>query len=257
MAKLSKRLKITSSVTRKFPIDFYLFIRMVHHLCDEEQKEENLYKYFNEKLISYITNNIIPKLKSNKGENLLKEFIKQWKNYTVLLHFMKKMFEYLDRYYLKNANMDSLAMQGLILYREKCFMVIKDHISHALIELIQKDRNGEVADWDLLKQAILVLVQLGFINADENKQDNDYIWRGDRNLKYYDTYFEKAFILKSKEEYKGKAAGWMASLNCPEYLKVVEENILKEEERADYFLQPETKLKLQHEISQETIEFQA
>jgi len=36
----------------------------------------------------------------------------------------------------------------------------------------------------------------------------------------------------------------MASLNCPEYLREAEKHLLKEEERANYFLQPETKSKL-------------
>jgi hypothetical protein len=36
----------------------------------------------------------------------------------------------------------------------------------------------------------------------------------------------------------------MGRLNCPEYLKEAEQHILREEERANYFLQPETKSKL-------------
>jgi hypothetical protein len=30
--------------------------------------------------------------------------------------------------------------------------------------------------------------------------------------------------------------GWMLGLNCPEYLREAEKNLLKEEERANYFL---------------------
>lgn len=36
----------------------------------------------------------------------------------------------------------------------------------------------------------------------------------------------------------------MSSFNCPEYLRETEKNLIKEEERANYFLQPETKPKL-------------
>ena len=36
----------------------------------------------------------------------------------------------------------------------------------------------------------------------------------------------------------------MLNLNCPEYLREAEKNLLKEEERADYLLQRETKDKL-------------
>jgi cullin 3 len=49
----------------------------------------------------------------------------------------------------------------------------------------------------------------------------------------------------------------MASLNCPEYLREAEKNILKEEERANFFLQAETKPKLLNTIQAEIIEKQA
>ncbi len=44
------------------------------------------------------------------------------------------------------------------------------------------------------------------------------------------------------------------SLNCPEYLAEAEKHLLKEEERASYFLQPETKLPLMKVIQDEIIE---
>jgi hypothetical protein len=46
----------------------------------------------------------------------------------------------------------------------------------------------------------------------------------------------------------------MGRLNCPEYLREAEKHILKEEERANYFLQPETKNKLLTVIQVEVIE---
>ncbi len=46
----------------------------------------------------------------------------------------------------------------------------------------------------------------------------------------------------------------MSRLNCPEYLREAETHILKEEERAIYFLQPETKPKLLAVIQTEVIE---
>jgi hypothetical protein len=47
--------------------------------------------------------------------------------------------------------------------------------------------------------------------------------------------------MQSREEYKSKSAGWMERLNCPEYLREAEKHLLKEEERANYYLQAETK----------------
>ena len=47
------------------------------------------------------------------------------------------------------------------------------------------------------------------------------------------------------------------SLNCPEYLNQAEAHLLKEEERANFYLQPETKVPLMNAIQTEIIEQQA
>ncbi len=60
------------------------------------------------------------------------------------------------------------------------------------------DRNGEFVDLGLLKITILSFVQLGFKNVDQQKQDNDYVWKGDKTLDIYNEHFEKFFINKSK-----------------------------------------------------------
>ena len=49
----------------------------------------------------------------------------------------------------------------------------------------------------------------------------------------------------------------MMSLNCPEYLAEAEKHLLKEEDRAVYYLQPETKTPLLVAIQTEIIEKQA
>jgi hypothetical protein len=54
------------------------------------------------------------------------------------------------------------------------------------LNLISKDRDGEYVDWDLLKNSIQIFVQMGFINADIIKQDDDYVWKGDKNLTIYE-----------------------------------------------------------------------
>ena len=60
--------------------------------------------------------------------------------------------------------------------------------------------------------------------------------------------------VQTKEYYYSKTQGWIMSLNCPEYLRVAEEHLLKEEERAAYFLQAESKVPLMNIIQKEIIE---
>ena len=46
----------------------------------------------------------------------------------------------------------------------------------------------------------------------------------------------------------------MYNLNCPEYLRIIDKHLEKEEERADYLLQRETKDKLLKSVQKEIID---
>jgi hypothetical protein len=59
---------------------------------------------------------------------------------------------------------------------------------------ITKDRNSEKVDWDLLKGCIQAFVQMGFITADIIKVDDDYVWKGEKNLTIYEKSFEDYLI---------------------------------------------------------------
>lgn len=153
--------------------------------------------------------------------------------------------------------MQNLAMSALVYFRDQCFNDVHEQLRAGLLEQIKKDRNGEAADWDLLKRAIGVYVQLGFLNAEIVKQDDDHVWKGDKNVDIYEKHFEKPLLTSSEHEYSNKAAGWMSNCNCPEYLREVDNHLRKEEERADYYLQPETKDRLLNVIHKQIIEHQA
>ena len=76
------------------------FNRMVLKLCDELDKAKELNDYFKKTLQDHINNTINPSIRKLSEEALLKEFVRQWKNYTILVHFMRKMFSYLVCKYL-------------------------------------------------------------------------------------------------------------------------------------------------------------
>ena len=62
-------------------------------------------------------------------------------------------------------------------------------------------RNNEYCNWDLLRDAINSFVQLGLQSANIIKQEDDYIWQGDRNLDLYNQHIEKAIIQGAQDEY--------------------------------------------------------
>ena len=73
---------------------------MVLKLCDELDKAKELNIYFKETLVKHIDKTVVPELRKKKEEVLLRDYVKEWKDYTILVHFMRKMFNYLVRYIL-------------------------------------------------------------------------------------------------------------------------------------------------------------
>jgi hypothetical protein len=92
--------------------------------------------------------------------------------------------------------MATLACSSLSYFKDKCFGEVVDSLRGAILNQITKDRDGEHVDWDLLKNSIQAFVQVSFINADVIKLDDDYVWRGDKNLMTYDNHFEKFLLTR-------------------------------------------------------------
>lgn len=86
--------------------------------------------------------------------------------------------------------MKSLAMSALGYFKEHCFHKISEQLRRAIIEQITKDRDGELVNQEDLKGSILVFVQVGFNNADIVKEEDNFVWRGDKNLQIYENEFE-------------------------------------------------------------------
>jgi len=68
---------------------------VVLKICDELDKAKELHEYYKEKLIKHIKQNVLTVLENKEEEVLLRVYIKEWKDFTILVHFMRKMFNYL------------------------------------------------------------------------------------------------------------------------------------------------------------------
>ena len=70
---------------------------MVIKICDELDKAKDLHDYYKKKLENHIKESVLKELENLEEEVLLKVYIKEWKDYTILVHFVRKMFYYLVR----------------------------------------------------------------------------------------------------------------------------------------------------------------
>ena len=68
-----------------------------------------------------------------------------------MIKWMKKFFEYLDRYYTKRNQKPSLQQVGLISFKEKVYDDVKGRLRSAVLKMIEAERNGEQIDRPLVK----------------------------------------------------------------------------------------------------------
>lgn len=87
------------------PKQYMATYTIIVQLCDGADMGCDLYLKYKSILEEYISKFITPKIQSKLGDSreFLEEYVKQWKKYTIMVFSMRKMFDYLDRFYLRNA----------------------------------------------------------------------------------------------------------------------------------------------------------
>lgn len=84
--------------------------------------------------------------------------------------------------------MQTLCMTALIDFRQKCFIDnIKELLCNTILTQLSKERKGESIDCQKIRNCIKAFVELGMINADIKRIDEEILWKGDKNLQIYDT----------------------------------------------------------------------
>lgn len=162
---------------------------------------------------------------------------------------LKKMFEYLDRYYLKNGaeRAQNLTETALSKFKDLVFTDKRVELRRSILEEIQKDRLNEIVDKDLIKDSIWQFMYMGFEKKTTIKKidgSGEFHWVGEKYLLLYDQGFEQYLMEATNDFYLKKAEIWSDQFNCFEYIQKISAHLTKEEQNADYFLQPETKPKI-------------
>jgi cullin 1 len=90
----------------------------------------------------------------------------------------------------------------------------------AILELIGRERENETIDRDLIKSVLSIFIDVGMDNGTET----------------YETAFQSHLLEALKDYYEAKAALWIQSESCAEYLLKAEQCLADEEDRAVNYL---------------------
>ncbi|XP_055868404.1 cullin-3-B-like [Biomphalaria glabrata] len=176
-----------------------------------------------------VTEHLVGKVKEDVLQALNNNFLQTlnaaWNDHQTSMVMIRDILMYMDRVYVQQNNVENVYNLGLIIFRDKVVRhsSIRDHLRSTLLDMVAKERRGEVVDRGAVKNACQMLMILGIDSRGVYEED-----------------FEKPFLEQSAEFYRLESQKFLAENSASVYIKKVEARINEEAERAKHYLDKST-----------------
>ena len=200
---------------------------------------EQLFNYHNQIIQNFIEG-CHKKVSKLSNIQLIDCFIKETENINFLIYWMNRIFTYLDRFFTRAKQKNSLSKNALNLYRDYFFLHLQDDIHKEVNKLIKEDRNCNIESRPKIKIILKIINDLDLINPKIIKENNKICWipEKDKDEKNEPTFankwYKESFEKETIKFIKDKANADIHSMSAPEYitsaLKFINEEIIRENE---------------------------
>jgi len=165
---------------------------------------------------------VASRIEGAQGESLLTILKAEWDNHNKSFSIIREILMYMDRVYVKQQSQKPIHELGLDLWRDVVVRRpgIRDRMQTTLLDMISRERSGEIISRDLIRSITGMLADLGPL--------------------VYAEIFESVFLERTAQFYGAEAAQYIASCDCPAYLRHAEDRLAQEAERVAMYLHPST-----------------
>ncbi|KAK9061754.1 hypothetical protein SSX86_018937 [Deinandra increscens subsp. villosa] len=200
---------------------------------------------FGEKLYSGLVSTMTEHLKeiaasveASQGPLFLEELNTKWMEHNKALQMIRDILMYMDRTYIPSTHKTPVHKLGLNLWRDNIVysINIQTRLKDTLLEIVQKERNGEVINRGLMRNIVKMLMDLG--------------------PSVYQQDFEQPFLDVSANFYRGESQHFIECCDCGEYLKKAEKRLNEEIDRVAHYLDVKSEVKITNVVEKEMIESQ-
>ncbi|KAJ3403602.1 hypothetical protein HDV05_007742, partial [Chytridiales sp. JEL 0842] len=173
---------------------------------------------------------------SESEMTLLHYYTHQWTRFTRASTYIHHIFRYLNRNWVKREidegrkNVYDINTLALVSWREHLFMSVQADVVAAVLQLIEKQRNGESIEQSLIKSVVESFVSLGLDENDSTKP----------TLDIYKQYFEQAFIAATEAYYRSESEKFISENPVVGYMKKAAARLAEEENRIHLYLHAST-----------------
>ncbi|KAK9152548.1 hypothetical protein Sjap_000028 [Stephania japonica] len=170
-----------------------------------------------------------------QGGSFLEELNRKWADHNKALQMIRDILMYMDRTFIPSTHKTPVHALGLNLWRDNIIHSsnIQTRLLNTLLDLVQEERTGEIIDRWLVRNVIMMLMDLGSAVYQED--------------------FEKHFLNVSANFYSVESQQFIECCDCGDYLKKAERRLNEEMERVSQYLDPSSEAKITNVVEKEMI----
>ncbi|KAJ6841075.1 cullin-3A-like [Iris pallida] len=174
-------------------------------------------------------------IEAAQGGLFLEELNRKWGDHNKALQMIRDILMYMDRTFVTSSKKTPVHELGLNLWRDNIIhsSKIQSRLVTTLLELIHRERTGEVINRGLMRNITKMLKDLG--------------------SSVYEEDFEKPFLDISASFYSGESQQFIECCDCGDYLKKAERRLNEEMERVTHYLDAKTEAKITQVVEKEMI----
>ncbi|KVH96147.1 cullin-3A-like [Cynara cardunculus var. scolymus] len=189
-------------------------------------------------LVSTMTSHLMAMsgcIENSHGEMFLEELNTKWTDHNKALQMIRDILMYMDRTYVPSSRKTPVHELGLNLWRDNVIHLsgIQTRLQNTLLQLIHKERTGEVINRGLMRNIIKMLMDLG--------------------PSVYQVDFERLFLEISADFYRVKSQEFIECCDCGDYLQKAERRLNEEIDRVSHYLDTKSEIKITNVVEKEMI----
>lgn len=247
----------TGVFENKTNMTFMKAYSVVVQFGDQNAHSYKLYSYYKKVITAYCEDGVRD-MTEITGEELLKKLAELWEKQTILVFWMQRVFQYLDRFFTKSNNnvYPDLFSAARAAFQDTVYVTLKERCLGAMVGAINRERNGQDVEQDVLRLLVEMLRIVGDPQPKIVKQktalEDRLFWQSTFNG-FYKADFESILLNTTAEYYKAKVTGWLAEYTCPKFLEEVQRRLDDEDSRLNHYLDRSSEQELRNTIQRELI----
>ena len=184
-------------------------------------------------------------LSKESKSQLIDSFITLTEKINFLIYWMNRIFTYLDRFFTKAKNKNSLSKNAINLYKSFLFDPLEKDIFIEVNKLIKEDRNCNIESRPKIKTILKIIYDIDLVNPKIMKENNKISWipeKGTENnnteTDYQDKWYDSFFKTETMKFAKDKGNSDIHNMSAPEYVLSQLKYINEEYERQSEYINP-------------------